>query len=127
MNVAKLDCLVKSDSTIEKLSSTLVHTSMQPKSTLVHLAAYHGNNLALFTLVEAGASPSAKDIAGNTALHVAVSQHKDDSVRLLLSIHSHNEGNDEGSTPLHLAVTHGRTGAVREMLLKGAQRSHVDN
>lgn len=127
LNDAKLDSMVKEDWTVERLQSTLVNTSMPPKSTLAHLAAYHGHNLALLTLAESGASPLAIDDIGNTPLHMAVYMKKEDTVRLLLSIHAHDAANDLGSTPLHLAVMSGQPGTCRELLLKGAKRTTTDS
>jgi ankyrin repeat protein len=67
-------------------------------------------------LVEVGASPSAKDEGGNTALTLAVRAGREETLGALLGACDPNEPGPGGATPLAAAAEQGRLECLRRLL-----------
>ncbi|MEK6373848.1 MAG: ankyrin repeat domain-containing protein [Acidobacteriota bacterium] len=94
----------------------------------LHVAAKAGDVAAIKRLLENCADPNLADATGRTALHEAAIQGSGDAIRLLLNAGArphawaviHTEGSErEWGTPLHFAAEHGRTDAVKALLVGG--------
>ena len=68
---------------------------------------------AVDALIEAGADPNAKNVAGNTALHAAAYQGSVGAIRALLAAGGlRNARNAYGATALNIAMREGRDDAA---------------
>lgn len=87
-------------------------------------AAAEGQGATVQSLIERGASPSARDEAGRTPLHLAVTKAHQATAEVLLKCEAPiNAPDHEGRTPLDLAVAAGHTGLVEFLVARGAVRS----
>ncbi|XP_054870914.1 serine/threonine-protein phosphatase 6 regulatory ankyrin repeat subunit A-like [Amphiprion ocellaris] len=97
--------------------------------TALMMAAEKGRVAALEVLLS-GADLSLTDKDGNTALHLACSNGREDCVMLILEKFSDssliNATNAALQTPLHLAARSGLKQAVQELLSRGANIQTVD-
>jgi ankyrin repeat protein len=81
-------------------------------------------------LLEAGVDVDERSYNGRTALHCAALKGDEESVRLLLTSSSPaniNPHDDEGQTPLMLAVAAGHVGVVKLLLDNGGHLEREDN
>lgn len=113
-NTEVLNLLIKAGGEID------VATSIG-KSTPLMRAAYLGNDAAVRTLLQAGASHAKRDKDGRTALSEAAYQGHNDVVAALLAAGAQVDAADnEGNTPLMRAAQWGRLAAVKALLKAGA-------
>ena len=91
-------------------------------STPLIAAARRGAEWAVATLIDLGADPSARNKAGATALEVARAGGNAEIVKTLLEARD-----NEGRTPLHLAVYRSDLAAVTELIELGATVEARDN
>jgi ankyrin repeat protein len=90
--------------------------------TPLHLAVDRGDREAVEILLNSGADPNVKDLAGGTPLHWAVASGFPDLVELLLERGADPNARDNaGNTPLHIAAM-GHTSEVAEMFIELAPR-----
>ena len=82
-------------------------------------AVMRGDLAAARALVQKGADVNAPQADGATALHCAVSRHRDDAVDLLLRAGAKSAANREGMTPLAMAALYGNTTIVDRLLKSG--------
>ena len=79
-------------------------------------AAESDNVEAIDTLIEAGANPNAKNLAGNTALHAAAYRGSVGAIRALLAAGAlRNARNVYAATALDIAMREGRHDAARAL------------
>ena len=98
-HVAIVRLLVKQGADIEKRNSH--------KQTLLHQAVSEGNKTAVELLIAAGADKNAKGRFGWSPLHEAVKLTRDDVELLLNNGAAMEVRDDQGKTPLHMAVGDG--------------------
>jgi len=101
----------------------------------LRIALQHPDQAKIRALVDAGANVNARDVLGGTALHVAVNFRGDlDVLRLLIARGAHVDAvNDDGHTPLLLALRHAhynrddphRLLAVVELLLASGASANI--
>ncbi|WP_264688635.1 MULTISPECIES: ankyrin repeat domain-containing protein [unclassified Wolbachia] len=79
-------------------------------------------------LVEKGANVNAKDIEGYTALHLAVTEKRLETVRELIKSGGNVNAEEYGNkcTPLHLACMVGKVEIVKELVEAGAEIEQED-
>jgi len=79
-------------------------------------------------LLEYGADTEvAEHLSGNTALHIAAANGRDDLARILLDGGADpNSRNHSGATPLHVAAEKGRAKVVRLLVKRGADANARD-
>ena len=95
--------------------------------TPLHLAAREGSHDAAALLIDHGAAVNAKDVAGNTPLHYALSEDAGTTelAKLLIDASADVDARGEhGERPLHRAV--GRLEALQLLLDAGAHPDHGD-
>ncbi|CAB0038121.1 unnamed protein product [Trichogramma brassicae] len=100
-------------------------------NTPLHLALYYNNNELIELLVSRGADPSLADLKGLTALHFC---HKH-QIEMLFEISEEkhrtvevNAQDNEGNTPLHLAMYNiGSEEAIESLLRHGADPNMTNN
>ncbi len=94
----------------------------------IHRETSIANDDSLLQLVRAGgASAAAKDARGNTPLHLAASLGLTQWVRPLLKIGALlDHRNNDGDTPLLVALRHGHHAVARELLACGARGDLVN-
>lgn len=122
---------------------TALHVAIQMKASLElidHLVAYEGINInakttkegktplllalennyisAALRLLKRNPSINEKDIAGDTALHIAARNNQTEMIKELLNVHGlrANETNNKGLTPLHIAIVE-HNGSVVQYLV----------
>lgn len=94
------------------------------KGSAVHLAIRGGHAELVDDLLENGASPNAKDQAGDAPLHLAAGLGQFKIVSLLLHNGADkNAANKKGIAPIHLAAEHGHLAAAKILLDAGADVS----
>lgn len=78
-------------------------------------------------LVDAKADLAARDEQGNTALHFAINEYKNDKLETLLEIKADPElENNDAQTALHLAAKQGNSETVTALLTAGANHEAMD-
>ena len=70
--------------------------------TLLHVAAYHGNGLAVSALLKLGADPDQTDVRGQTPLHLALRSKKSNDATLDLMISRTSRQHDSFSISPYL-------------------------
>lgn len=84
----------------------------------LHIAASHGNERVIQTLLENGAHPGIKMMNAWTPMHCAACYNDTSVIRLLQSYGCLLEDEDiEGNTPLHIAARHGSNHVVDFLVL----------
>ena len=84
--------------------------------------------LSAFTLLDAGADPTARTAEGNTPLHLSLWYRDSTLVSALVEAGTDvNARNDQGETPLHVARRLGNGPAMRRLLTLGADPNARDN
>ena len=84
-------------------------------------AADEGNRALVEFLLQAGADPKARNIAGELPFHVALrNRHPAIAMILLMAIGGINQDDDKNWTPLHFAVLAKDWEMVRKLLREGA-------
>ncbi len=79
-------------------------------------------------LVEKGANVNAADVEGYTALHLAITEKRLETVRELIKSGGNVNAEEYGSkcTPLHLACMVGKVEIVEELVKAGAEIEQAD-
>ncbi|MEO8400482.1 MAG: ankyrin repeat domain-containing protein [Gammaproteobacteria bacterium] len=112
---------------VEKLITANVNVNQvtSKKTTALLCAVQNGNCIMVEKLVAAGADINySKD--GDSLLHTAVSRGRVDMVEKLIKCKANiNEGNDEGMTPLHIALNSKHLDVV-DLLLKNGGGFYED-
>ncbi|AOV88194.1 ankyrin, partial [Wolbachia endosymbiont of Drosophila incompta] len=88
--------------------------------------AVDGKTVSL--LVEKGANVNAADVEGYTALHLAITEKRLETVRELIKSGGNVNAEEYGSkcTPLHLACMVGKVEIVEELVKAGAEIEQAD-
>ncbi|WP_353275978.1 ankyrin repeat domain-containing protein [Wolbachia endosymbiont (group A) of Pipizella viduata] len=88
--------------------------------------AVDGKTVSL--LVEKGANVNAADVEGYTALHLAITEKRLETVRELIKSGGNVNAEEYGSkcTPLHLACVVGKVEIVEELVKAGAEIEQAD-
>ncbi|MDG7052918.1 MAG: ankyrin repeat domain-containing protein, partial [Wolbachia endosymbiont of Alcedoecus sp.] len=97
--------------------------------TLLHFAAFSNKFDIVKFLLDKNANIKAKDVYGNTPLHVAAQyDSKLEIVKFLLDKNASgiNDVNNNSSTPLHLAIQGNKPSTVKLLLNKGANINAKD-
>ncbi|WP_264685239.1 ankyrin repeat domain-containing protein [Wolbachia endosymbiont (group B) of Parapoynx stratiotata] len=97
--------------------------------TLLHFAVFSNKFDIVKFLLDKNANIKAKDVYGNTPLHVAAQyDSKLEIVEFLLDRNASgiNDVNNNGSTPLHLAIQGNKPSTVKLLLNKGANINAKD-
>ena len=100
------------------------------KYTPLHIAVVVGNKKILTDLVDAGASLTFKDSFGQTAIHLAYLLKAYDLIPVLLTGCKGGDidiKNGKNNTILHLAVSAGQSGVVRQLVEAGASLRPKDS
>lgn len=103
--------------------------------TPLHTAAFHGNYIAVETLLERKANPSAKNSTGKTPAHMAMTLNYFANIKLIISALLQkgaliNSQDLYGNTPLHLLACHADEELymhVKSHLLVDASIRNVNN
>ncbi|XP_060084221.1 uncharacterized protein LOC132563479 [Ylistrum balloti] len=90
------------------------------------IAASLGRCRKIETLITMGADPEHQDEDGNTILHHAAANNKDDVIKMFHNIVDINALNNKGETALHIACRDGHHKAVLELIDKKA-KSNIGN
>jgi len=99
-----------------------VHISTLEGLSALHLAAIHCDETMLEKLLECGAFLGVQDEEGDTLLHWAVREEKNNILSFLLTKATSllDTQNEDGETPLHLAAVFGAEQTVETLLKNGA-------
>ncbi len=93
----------------------------ESKTTALHGAAAGGHGEVVSLLLDASASPDARDYGGSTPLHMAAAGgHREAASALLAAGAKPSPLNEAGDTPLHAAARGGHLEVARELLASGA-------
>ena len=93
----------------------------ESKTTALHGAAARGHGEVVSLLLEASASPDARDYGGSTPLHMAAGGgHLEAASALLAAGAKPSPLNEAGDTPLHQAARGGHLEVARRLLVSGA-------
>lgn len=96
-------------------------TTRLERATPLHWAAEQGKADIVALLLDRGADPQARNLAGSTALHIAAKLGREEVVRLLLERKLDPEAaNLAGFTPLMFAARNGDASVVRLLIAAGA-------
>lgn len=100
--------------------------------TLLHYACYDGRSDIAIALVEHGADINKKSHQQRSPLHEATFRQPTDSdgglISFLVSKGANiHEGDENGSTPLHLAATANNTLSIEELIRNGANINYTAN
>ncbi|GFV08331.1 hypothetical protein TNCV_327651 [Trichonephila clavipes] len=106
----------------------VIHTRDRNGYSILHWIAYHGNQIALRQILEAGVDITHVSNKGNTALHLAVSRGHTEVVEIMLQRVKRSELKKllntrtrmTGSGALHVAVQMGHLEIVKCLLKYGA-------
>ncbi len=123
-NVALMKRLLELGAKIDAQGETLSTGNSQ--STALHVAVRHRQREALMLLLEAGANPNLMAFGFVTPLHQAITQRSEDLADELLDYGANpfqaKRFTNDKTTPLELAITHGRGRLAARMLGLDPQR-----
>ncbi|CAI5594292.1 MULTISPECIES: ankyrin repeat domain-containing protein [Wolbachia] len=111
----------------DELKELLENSGKNIKGTKKELHyAVDGKTVSL--LVEKGANVNAADVEGYTALHLAITEKRLETVRELIKSGGNVNAEEYGSkcTPLHLACMVGKVEIVEELVKAGAEIEQAD-
>lgn len=123
-DAAKRDELKKVKTMLSE-NSTLLDKTDTYKRTALHSAARYGALSVCQYLIKKEANLDAKDESGNTPLHLAAMHCHDDAAGLLINADL-NAFNDDGASPLSLAIDYGTSKTVGVLLSNKADANIKD-
>ena len=91
--------------------------------TLLHMAAYEGNEELVLSLIADGVNPDVRGRKGYAPLHITAfdGKGKAEMAKTLIAAGADpNVKNDDGNTPLHLAAVNGLTELAKALVDAGA-------
>ena len=86
--------------------------------TPLHLAAMNGDCDKINFLLKAGADADAQDEGGNTFVHLAAREGRENILNQFVDSVDFNRKNGESETPLHLAIRSGHPNVIKMLLKK---------
>ncbi|XP_023314785.1 ankyrin-3-like [Trichogramma pretiosum] len=118
----------------EKWKSTYVNAEDDKSNTPLHLALDNNHRKVVEWLIRQGADPTTANIEGSTPLHVVCTRYNDDFYPSMLLEYVDekskplfvNAQDNEGNTPLHLALDYNRTRLAEWLMRNGANRNSTN-